>query len=138
MRGLEGEGGGWAVPPAGFFNGADMTMSHLLSSFAPPSDARPARLAELERQIADGREAYERAKTVAASPEAQRTAQSACRAVMLLLQGFKAGDGGDKALYLLGAIGVIVAEAVAPDQTIIKHEALREAARRLREGIAGG
>jgi len=88
-----------------------------------------ARIRELQDRLERLRPDYERAKVSHAQGGPARDA--AWLTLHALFSEFRAGDGGDKAIYLLGRAAQVAEDADAAGSVIAEHDELRERLRKL-------
>lgn len=88
-----------------------------------------ARVTDLQDRLDRLRPDYDRAK--AAHAQGASTRDAAWVKLHALFADFRAGDGGDKAIYLLGRASQVAADADAAGAVIAEHDELRERLRKL-------
>lgn len=88
-----------------------------------------SRIADYQDRLDRLRPEYERAKITHA--QGVTTRDAAWPKLHALFADFRAGDGGDKAIYLLGRAAQLIADADAAGAVIAEHDELRERIRKL-------
>jgi len=94
-------------------------------------DARAARVKDLDAQLAQRRPEYDRVRAKAHDLAYQRDLQTTLALVSQLLMGYRAGDSGEKAIYVLGRLQGAVAPFETDLDVVREFEVLRERRKRL-------
>jgi hypothetical protein len=90
-----------------------------------------ARVREIDADMAAKRAEYERVRARMQQPQYVQDIASALGAVCALLKGFKPGDSGEHAIYLVGRVQGAMAPLEADLVVVHEYESLRDRRRRL-------